>query len=75
MTEFERGIEKGVKGTHELEVRPLVKRVAELEAALRKTHDLVNDAHMNGFDPGMGDWLQPLQKNQEAISAILRKAT
>lgn len=47
-------------------------RIAELVAALMKTHDLVNDAQQNGFDPGMGDWLRPLQENQEAISAILR---
>lgn len=50
-------------------------RIAELEAALRLTRDLVQDAIQNGYDPGMGEWHRPLQENQEAICAILRKPT
>ena len=51
------------------------KRITELEAALLRTHDIVNDAQQNGFEPGMGDWLRPLQENQETIRSILGNST
>lgn len=34
MTELERGIALGVKGAHELEVRPLLTRISELESII-----------------------------------------
>lgn len=48
-------------------------RIRALEAALSMTQDLVQDAIQNGYDPGMGEWCRPLQDNQEAIRAVLRK--
>lgn len=50
----------------------MLARIAELEAALLTTRQIVCDAAMTGFNPLTDDWAERLYKNNGAITNALR---